>query len=115
METLDFDRFLAEKRGETLTVRVYGKSYRVRKEIPALVPVLLARCGEGGDAGEKGRVLVQAGDLVFGRAAIDEFCGKGMTAPELGALMERVFARILGEEDEQVLDDDGATEEAPAK
>ena len=108
-KVLDFDRFLAEKQEETLTVQVYGKKYRVKKEIPALVPVLLARHAEE-DAEEKGKVLLQAGDLIFGREAIDGFCRQGMSAEELAALVERVFACILGAEDTQVLEDDGTVE-----
>ena len=109
-KVLDFDRFLAEKRQETLTVRVYGQDYRIKKEIPALVPVLLARQAEE-DAEEKGKVLLQAGDLMFGREAIDSFCRKGMSAEKLAELVEQVFARILDTEETQVLADDGTVDE----
>ena len=113
-KVLDFDRFLAEKQEETLTVRVYGKDYRVKKEIPALVPVLLARHAED-DAQEKGKALLQAGDLMFGREAIDGFCRRGMSAEKLAALVEQVFARILGTEEKQVLEDDGTVEDKKGK
>lgn len=108
-KTLDFDRFLAEKQEESLTVRVYGEEYRVRKEIPALVPVLLARHAEE-NAGEKGKALLQAADVLFGREAIDGFCRKGMSSEALCQLVEQVFGRILGTEEEQVLEDDGTVD-----
>lgn len=114
-DMLDFDRFLAEKREAFLTVKVYGEEYRVKKEIPALVPVLLARCGEAGDARERGQVMLRAGDLIFGPEAIDGFCRRGMTAEELGQLIERVFEMILGEDGAQEIDDDGPAEKNPAK
>ena len=113
-KVLDFDRFLAEKQEETLTVRVYGKDYRVKKEIPALVPVLLARHAED-DPEKKGKVLLQAGDLMFGREVIDGFCRKGMSAEALSQLVEQVFARILGTEEKQVLEDDGTVEDKKGK
>lgn len=111
---LDFDRFLAEKRQETLTVRVYGQDYRIKKEIPALVPVLLARQAEE-NAEEKGKVLLQAGDLIFGQDVIDGFCRKGMSAEKLAELVEQVFARIMDTEETQVLEDDGTVDEKKGK
>ena len=111
---LDFDRFLAERREEALTVRVYGEEYRVKKEIPALVPVLLARHAED-DPEKKGKVLLQAGDLMFGREVIDGFCRKGMSAEALSQLVEQVFARILGTEEKQVLEDDGTVDGTTGK
>ena len=40
---LDFDKFISEKKKETITVTVLGKDYPVSMEIPAIVPVMMAR------------------------------------------------------------------------
>ena len=112
-DMLDFDRFLSEKRGETVTVRVYGREYRVKKEIPALLPLLLARAGEGA-AEEMGKALLQTGDLLFGAENVDGFCRKGMTAEELTALVEQTVTLICGQTpmgDRLTLMDDGSPEE----
>ena len=109
-QTLDFDRFLAEREKQYITVCVYGKEYRVKREIPAIVPIMLARAGEDGGAELAGRALLQASEMMIGREAVDAFCRQGMSADELGALIERTFALITGGETEsaaEVLEDDG--------
>ncbi len=52
---------------------------------------------------------------MFGREAIDGFCRRGMSAEKLAALVEQVFARILGTEEKQVLEDDGTVEDKKGK
>ena len=44
---LDFDAFLREAEKQMMTVRVLGKEYEVKPELPALIPMKLARAQEG--------------------------------------------------------------------
>ena len=113
-KTLDFDRFLSEKRAEYVRVRVMGREYRVKKEIPALLPLTLARAEEGGEPAEMGRALLRAADTLFGRENVDALCRKGLSADGLTALVERTLALICGheaKEDGVTLSDDGETPE----
>lgn len=113
---LDFDRFLAEKREEYVTVTVYGRRFRVKKAVPALLPLTLARAGENGREA-LGKALLQAGDALFGREAMDGFCRAGMAADSLTALVEQTLALILGGEEEtdgDLLTDEGVTEKSRA-
>ncbi len=107
--TLDFDRFLAEKRSEYVTVTVFGRPYRVKREIPALLPILLARAEETSPEA-LGRALLRTGDMLFGAEAVDAFCREGMSAGELTALVEKTLAMICGggkAADSETLDDEG--------
>lgn len=119
--TLDFDRFMAEKACEYVAVKVYGRLCRVRREIPALLPMLLARAAEISPE-EMGRAMLRTGDMLFGPEQMDEFCRQGMTAGEMTALVERTLALICGKPeagDAETLEDDGSgpaeREKAPAK
>lgn len=121
-DTLDFDRFLSEKRGEYVTVSVFGKPYRVKREIPALLPILLARAEAGGQPAEMGKALLRTGDMLFGAESVDGFCRQGMTAEELTALVEQTLALICGQKpraDIETFEDDGSRQddggEAPVK
>ena len=113
-KTLDFDRFLSEKRAEYVRVRVMGREYRVKKEIPALLPLTLARAEEGGETAEMGRALLRAADTLFGRENVDALCRKGLSADDLTALVERTLALICGHEAKDkgvTLSDDGVAPE----
>jgi len=111
-KVIDFDRFLAEKKQTYITVKVYGKEYQIKDEVPALVPILLARAGESANKSLIGDAIMRAGDIMFGKDAITELCNKGMSAQEMGALIRTVFSRVSGQdidgddmEDEQNVDD----------
>ena len=104
---LDFDRFLKEKQGETLKVRVFGRTYEVRKEIPAIVPILMARSeqamgkdGEEMEDGEATRLVLRAADALFGEKAMDEMAGKGLGVEDLGELVRQVFTAIQKDEED---------------
>lgn len=110
-QTLDFDRFLSEKRQEYVTVNVFGESYRVKREIPALLPLMLARAGEEDARPVLGRTLLQAGEILFGAETLRGFALRGMSAGEMAELVERTLALICGVEEEgMTLEDDGAAE-----
>ena len=106
-DMLDFDRFLAEKEKRTLPVRVMGKVYAVRPEFPAIVPILMARSEEMGE-GDATRLVLKAADALFGKEAMDEIAGKGLTVEELAELVRQVFTRIQRQDEaEEIRDDDG--------
>ena len=106
-DMLDFDRFLAEKERKMLPVRVMGKVYAVRPEIPAIVPILMARSEEMGE-GDATRLVLKAADALFGKEAMDEIAGKGLTVEELAELVRQVFTRIQRQDAaEEIRDDDG--------
>lgn len=106
-KVLDFDQFMAERNRETIEVKVFGKTYTVRKEIPALVPVMMARAEESTDSTLSGRMILRAADGWFGKKTVDEFCSQGMTTAELSNLVTQLFRAINGTND----DDEDAAEE----
>ena len=115
-QTLDFDAFMAEKNAEYVTVTVYGKPYRVQREIPAMMPIMMARANEDTTAEEAGLAVLRCGDVLFGREAIDLFCAKGMSAEDMSLLIQKTFRLISGEDvdgdglaDEVLADDAGKT------
>ena len=72
--TLDFDRFLSEKKQEYLTVRAFGAEYRVKREIPALLPLTLARAEEAERPAALEMALLRAADVLLGRENVDALC-----------------------------------------
>lgn len=111
--TLNFDNFMTEKNEEPIKVTVYGKEYPVKPEIPAVVMVTLARTNESSISDfEATKMLLNAGDVLFGHEAINEFCAKGMRADQLIALIKAVFEAINGkdvdgDDVETISDEDG--------
>ena len=93
---LDFDAFLREHEAEPILVRVFGKTYPVRPEIPAIVPILMAR-GEGTeDPQEATRLVLRAADALFGKEALEEIAEGGLGVDALAALIAQLFDRIRG-------------------
>ena len=97
--TLNFDNFMIEKKQEPILVTVYGKEYEVKPEIPAIVMVTLARTNENTISEADATMMVlNAGDVLFGKDAINEFCSKGMRADQLVNLIKMVFELIKGKD-----------------
>lgn len=119
-KVLDFDQFMAERNKETVDVKVYGKTYKIAKEIPALVPIMMARSEEDSNAEVSGQMILRAADGWFGKKVIDEFCAKGMTTRELCNLVTQLFRAINGtddddEEAEEFTDEDSRVSMKPNK
>ena len=96
---LDFDNFLAEKKRQSVEVKVYGKVYKVKKEFPAALVIELARIAETGgkmNAADEGRLTLKMGEALFGKAGFQEICGKGISVEDLAQLVHRTFALVSG-------------------
>ena len=106
---IQFDLFMNEKNHDTITIKnIFGRDITVRAEIPAIVPVMIARAENMKDANEQTRMIMRAADGFLGPATVDELCTKGMTAEQLVQLMLKLFAIINGgdEGDEEELSDE---------
>ena len=107
---LNFDKFIQEKQKETIEVKVYGDVYTVPMEIPAIIPVMMARAEEEMDTVTRTRMVMRAADSMFGVEGVNKMCQKGMSAQAMGELVEAVFAQITGSDDDedeaQELDDE---------
>ena len=111
--TLNFDNFMTEKKQEPIMVTVFGKEYPVKPEIPAIVMVTLARTNDTAISEfEATQMMIRAGDALFGKEIVDEFCSKGMQASQLIELIKMVFETINGkdvdgDDVEELSDEDG--------
>ena len=111
--TLNFDNFMTEKKQEPIMVTVFGKQYPVQPEIPAIVMVTLARTNDTSmTESDAAMMIINAGDILFGKAAINEFCAQGMRADQLVTLIKMVFEMINGkdvdgDDVEDIGDEDG--------
>ena len=115
---LDFDAFLLENEQEPILVKIYGTTYPVRPEIPAIVPILMARAEDEEDESAGTRLVLRAADALLGRQAMDEIAGRGMSVEELAELIRRLFALIQGEDAEaaeEIADDAGRHRRAGKK
>ncbi len=100
MKVLNFDKFIQEKNHEKIKVTVLGREYEIKAEIPAIVPVMMARAENSNDNQLATKMVMRAADAMFGAAAVDEMCANGMSASNLADLVQRVFQTIQNGEDE---------------
>lgn len=96
-KVLNFDQFMAEKNKDYIEVTVFGKTYKVKNDVPAIFPVKLARASESVNNGVVGSALMEAGEIMFGQDAVDEMCRNGISAKELGMLYIQVFNMVSGQ------------------
>lgn len=117
---LNFDNFITEKNEEPILVTVFGKEYKVKPQIPAIVPVMMARSNENMSEGDASRMVLRAADIMFGKEAIEELCEKGISVADLGSLIKHVFDMINGtgvddDDAETLSDEDGMVTTNKAK
>ena len=99
-------QFMKEKNREKIQVEVLGCTYYVTSQIPALVPVMMARAENADDQQLATKMVMRAADAMFGAEAVDEMCNNGIAASELAELVQQLFKMINGTED----DDDDSQE-----
>ena len=103
MKVLNFDQFIQEKNHEMIKVTVLGKEYEIKSEIPAIVPVMMARAENADDAALATKMVMRAADSMFGSKNVDEMCDDGLSASDLANLVQMIFQKIQGnDEDEDV-------------
>lgn len=115
MKTLNFDKFIAEKDKEKILVTILGKEYEIKHEIPAIVPIMMARA-EGMKEEERNtlytRMIMKSADAMLGESVIDELCSRGLTQSDLVDLVGKLFSIIRGldaeEDSTEELSDDAA-------
>jgi len=106
MKVLKFDQFMKEKNREQIQVEVFGCTYYVPSQIPAIVPVMMARAENADDQQLATKMVMRAADALFGPKAVDEMCAHGIAASELAELVQQLFKMINGTDD----DDDESQE-----
>lgn len=100
-KVLNFDQFMSEKKQETIQVTIFGKEYEVPAQVPAIVPVMMARAERTKNPVDNTRMIMFAADALLGNAAVDELCAKGMGTPDLVSLVTMLFQKINGPDDEE--------------
>ena len=96
----DFDQMFAEMKVETIPFKAFGKVYQIRKEIPAVVVLNMARLEDGQSL--PNRLIFEAAEQIFGRDTLNEFCAQpGLSADKLSAMMRWAFEAINGVEDSE--------------
>lgn len=119
-KVLNFDKFISEKKKETIAVTVMGREYTVSQEIPAIVPVMMGRA-EGEDNQQLAtKMVMKAADAMFGAKNVNQMCADGLGARDLATLVQRLFQMIQGtdtEEDdtEELSDDDSRVQTGEGK
>ena len=108
-EYLSLDSFLQEASGDTLTVRLMGRDYEVRKAIPAIMPLRMVQA-EQLEETEKGtemmRIIARTGEILFGEKSFREILETGITMDELALVIRRIFGRISGDDEAEGLGDE---------
>ena len=113
--TLNFDKFIEEKKNDPIVITVLEREYEVEPRIPAIVPVMMARAEDDMSAADSSKLVLKAADAMFGRKAVDQMCADGLSTEALGLLVQKTFAMINGEdedEDTQELSDEDSRKPA---
>ena len=111
-KVLNFDQFMSEKNKEVITVTVLGKEYEVPAEIPAIVPIMMARAERTKSANDHTKMIMRAADAMFGNDAVDEMCMNGLTSNDLVALISQLFDKIKTPDDEEDEEEDLSDEDS---
>ena len=109
----DFDAMFSEMTSETIPFRAYGKMYHIRKEVPAVIVLEMARMES--KANVTPQLIFKAATAIFGEETLRELCSKpGFSAKKLEKMVEWAFNAINGKADddmqEMTEDDTGASE-----
>lgn len=110
---MDFDAAFAEMNHETVSFKVFGKTYKIKKEIPAYIVTQMMRLED--DDTLPTRVIFKAADLIYGKKVIDELCEHdGFSAEQLNMMVKWAFEAVHGKKNEkpkeQTEDDDDEVE-----
>lgn len=111
MKTLDFDKFISEKKREKIEITVYGEKIVIDAFIPAIVPIMMARAESTNDSSAAVRMVMIAADALLGEKNVNRLCQKGMSSDELSSLVGKLFNMINGvdaedSETEEISDED---------
>lgn len=109
----DFDAMFSEMKAETISFRAYGKMYQIRKEMPAVIVLEMARMES--DAQLSSQLIFRTASAIFGEETLRELCSKpNFSANKLEKMVEWAFKTINGKPDddmqEMTEDDTGASE-----
>ena len=126
MKPLDFDKFISEKDKEYIEVAILGEVYQVKKIIPAIVPVAMARVERAKTQSEKEalnlKMVLLAAESMLGSNAVDELCAKGLSTQSLASIVGELFKAVNShidekeDNEEEIRDDDAfVAKDAPAK
>lgn len=111
----NFDAMIAEMNHETVSFTMFGKTYKILKRMPAVVPLELSLYDD--EDGVPSRVIFKAARNIFGEKILNELCQHPQfTVDVLSELVKWAFEAINGtvEDDEPVeLTEDDAV--APAE
>lgn len=105
----NFDRMFSEMKHETIPFQVYGKTWHIKKAIPAVIVLEMARYEDG--EGVPNSVLFRAARPIFGDQALNEWCAQpDFSADKLSAMIRWAFQAINSEDEpdspEPVTEDD---------
>ena len=96
----NFDAMLAQMKHETIPFQIFGKRYEIKKRIPAVVVLEMARHEE--DETIPNKVLFEAGAQIFGKAIMDDLCKhEDFSVDVLGELIKWAFEAINGTEEDE--------------
>lgn len=106
----NFDKFISEKDREQVTVQILGKSYSFNRQIPAILPVLMARQEGIINRAEQTKLLMKAADVLFGSKAVDQMCADGLATDDFVVIIQKAFELVGSNEeddsDAEELDDE---------
>lgn len=100
-KVLNFDQFMSEKKQETIQVTVFGKEYEVPAQLPAIVPVMMARAERTKNPVDNTKMIMFAADALLGNETVNELCENGLSGKDLASLIAMIFQKINSSDDEE--------------
>lgn len=107
-----FDAFISEMKCETIPFEIFGKTYHIKKRIPAVIVLEMAKHEEG--EAIPNSVLFKAANQIFGEKILAELCRHpDFSLDVLSEMIKWAFAAINGtaeeEEMQEITEDDSVT------
>lgn len=95
-----FDAFISEMKCETIPFEIFGKIYHIKKRIPAVIVLEMAKHEE--DEAMPNSITFKAANQIFGEKILAELCKHpDFTVEVLSEMIKWAFSAINGAADEE--------------
>lgn len=94
----DFDEFFKEmdQHEEHLEIKLFDKTYKIKKDLPASTFLEIHRASKNGDKQFSDEKQIELAMGMLGEDNVKEWCEKGLSLVKLGEIMKWVAEELKG-------------------
>ena len=99
----DFDAFFSEIQEENLTIKLYGKEYKIKKDVSAKLMISLMNIisDQGNNYALREAELLDISIKILGEENVNEWCEKGITSKQLEKIIEWFMSQHKSNKDKK--------------